>query len=175
MFAAKEYFDRLCGLILPSFHFIYQYNWLPFCSCPLSSPSVCLSPSLYSQRLLKSITPEPSGNQHRDFIVTNAVWTKPWPGEGATLATQSALFWTNCKTTGQGGYLSPSLPLFAHISYTCFCCLTPSDLVSGGVWWSQAAVDLLSLAHYAVLKELSGLTNPELSFSFFSINILFII
>ena len=29
---------------------------------------------LYSQRLLKSITPEPSGEQHRDFIVTNAIW-----------------------------------------------------------------------------------------------------
>ena len=26
------------------------------------------------QRLLKSITPEPSGEQHRDFIVTNAIW-----------------------------------------------------------------------------------------------------
>lgn len=28
---------------------------------------------LFSQRLLKSITPEPSGNQHGHLIVTNAV------------------------------------------------------------------------------------------------------
>ena len=37
-----------------------------------------LSASLCSQRLLKSITPEPSTDSNRDFIVTNAIWRRAW-------------------------------------------------------------------------------------------------
>lgn len=41
----------------------------------LTFPSVKLG--LSSQRLLKSITPEPSSDQQRDIIATNAVWPNP--------------------------------------------------------------------------------------------------
>ncbi len=50
--------------------------------------------------------------------------TKPWPKEGATLATWSALFWTHCKTTGQGGYLSPCLPLYITSLIFVLSCVT---------------------------------------------------
>lgn len=102
---------------------------------------LCLFFTLYPQRLLKSITPVPGGDSHRDFIVTNAVWPNPDQKKSATLPTWSALFWTYCKTTGQGGYLSPSLPLFVHLLHS----FHPSCRNVNGVSWSQALVDMSSL------------------------------
>lgn len=72
----RECFDLFRGLILVSFHGkvtgLYLFNILPLFVLSLIFP-LCVSLSPYSQRLLKSITPEPSSDQHRDLIVTNAV------------------------------------------------------------------------------------------------------
>lgn len=122
------------------------------CLLYMSLCHICLFSSLslftlYPQRLLKSITPVPSGDSHRDFIVTNAVWPNPDQKKGATLPTWSALFWTYCKTTGQGGYLSPSLPLFVHLLHS----FQPRCRNLNGVRWSQALVDMSSLVQIGSL------------------------
>lgn len=103
---------------------------------------ILFSPCL--QRLLKSITPEPSSDNHREFIVTNAVWPNYDQKKAPQTTTWSALCWTYCKTTGQGGYLSPSLPLFIHLTHVLSFSLPHTSRYWDRVRWSQAAVALFT-------------------------------